>query len=715
MTHFTSTASEFPPQDNALNLEVSDFIPPGDADEAFWLDFMGQQAVNESGGVLASSQFISTSHHNPARHGFTTNTSLNEPHIDTFDLGAMDFSDVNIGDVTTINDANHHDFSIDHEERSFGCQVPESNQTFWFDHITPHNDVSTSPFPAAVDTLGTSGPASLPLPVENPFVSASNHPSGPIDLPLNQDPWLRSLVHTNERTLSPCCHNTFGMSNAQQQRSEVLGALMVSPDLPGTTHCQQSSISFMNQEYDMDISSGLGNGADADADYFPCDSSYISTPPVHFDLPIRAVGFEHRRDSLRCISSYSHASSQHVNSSFGADRSCPGPQILGLESNQVVNNNHALIGVHQVPLDASSNSLVRYTNGAVYTAPASDVIGFSQGTGLLYSNATTPTPGATSSALPQGRRVKRKSVQFVHGPKRPSANGLRSRALLQDSGLSDGYSCLMMVLQGSNVKRSNARAGKPRTKNEQNARDRGVCPPCRKMKLGCVPNDPNDPYGPCQRCVTRYDGAMMHLRGYYLTACRRSFSDFSELLRPQLECRNIHRPLYLSCIRIGSMLDFLDLALTGPPSSQLTLATSLRVCMILATLHKFCSQTSNKIYSQFSKMALWYWSKACENLAGAYDMGMTAEDTFELLVQVAADFAGHLNQRAVNQGLPRGLLNTTVLNAELARQAWFGYETRELWYLSVDSRVPLRLPPALVTTIAGGLKALPGWLRKVSR
>ena len=234
------------------------------------------------------------------------------------------------------------------------------------------------------------------------------------------------------------------------------------------------------------------------------------------------------------------------------------------------------------------------------------------------------------------------------------------------------------------------------------------------LRLQCVPNDPNDPYGPCQRCVTKYDGAMMNLRGYYLTACRRSFSDFSELLQPQLDCRQIHRPLYLSCIRIGSMLDFLDLALRGTPSSQLSLATSLRVCMILATLHKFCSQTSDKIYSQFSKMALWYWSKACENLAGAYDMGMTAEDTFELLVQVAADFANHLNQRAVNQGLPRGLLNTTVLNAELARQAWFGYETRELWYLSVDSRIPLRLPPALVATIAGGLKKLPGWLHAQS-
>lgn len=158
------------------------------------------------------------------------------------------------------------------------------------------------------------------------------------------------------------------------------------------------------------------------------------------------------------------------------------------------------------------------------------------------------------------------------------------------------------------------------------------------------------------------------------------------------------------------MLDFLDLALTGPPSSQLDLATSLRVCMILATIHKFCSQTSDKIYSQFSKMALWYWLKACENLAGAYDRGQTAEETFELLVQVAADFAGHLNQRSINQNLHRGLLNTTVLNAELARQAWFGYEKRELWYLSIDERVPLQLPPALVTTIAGGLKALPGWL-----
>lgn len=204
----------------------------------------------------------------------------------------------------------------------------------------------------------------------------------------------------------------------------------------------------------------------------------------------------------------------------------------------------------------------------------------------------------------------------------------------------------------------------------------------------------------------------MDLRGYYLTACHRSFADFSEILQPQLECRAIYKPLYLSCIRIRPMLEFLDHALTGKASDKLTLVTSLRTCMILATLHKFCRQTSDQVYRQFSKMALWYWSKACENLANAYDMGMTMEDTFELLVQVAAAFANHLNERAVNQGLPRGLLNTTVLNAELARQAWSGYEARELWYLSVNDKIPLRLPPGLVKAIAGGLEVLPKWLHE---
>ena len=481
MDRFTSTASEFPPQDSVLNLDVSDFVPPGEADEAFWWDFMGQHAVNESEGTLACNQFTPTFHHSSAS---TNDASLNEPCIDTFDLGAMDFGNVDIGDISTINDASHHGFSINNEERLSGYQVPEGNQTLWFDHTAPNIDISTSLSPASVDTLDTSGPASFPLPVENPLVSVSDHPSGPIDLTLSQDEWLHSLVQINERTLSPSCDNIFGKSSAQQQPSTVLGALMVSPNLPGTTYSQQLSVPFMNQDYDIDTSSGLGFGADIDLDSFHSDSGYVSTTQASFDLPIRAVGLENRRDSVRCVSSYSHASSQHVSPSFGADKPWLGVQTLGLESNVVVNNDYESSGNYPVPVDSSSNSLVQYTNGAAYAAPAADMTWLPQGTDIAYSSATTTQNSCpTSFALSQGRRVKRKSAQVVHGPKRPSKNRLRSSTLMEASGLSDGYSCLMMVLQGNNAKRSNARAGKPRTKDEQNARDRGVCPPCRKMKL----------------------------------------------------------------------------------------------------------------------------------------------------------------------------------------------------------------------------------------
>lgn len=371
MNRFTSTASEFPPQDSLLDLDVSDFAPPGEADGAFWWDFMGQHAVNESEGILACNQFTPTFHHGSAS---TNDASLNDPCIDTFEHGAMDFGNVDVGDITTINDASHHGFSINNEERLSGYQVPESNQTLWFGHTAPNIDASTSLFPASVDTLGTSGPASFSLPVKNPFVSVSEHSSGPIDLSLSEDPWLHSLVQTNERALSPCCDTTSGITHTQQQSSTVLDDLMVSPNLLSTTHSQQSSVPFICQDYDMDISSGLGYSADTDLDFFHSNSGYVSTTPFSFDLPIRAVGFEHRRDSLRCDSSYSRATSQHVNSSFGTNRSCFGLPILGLESNTVVNDNYKSSGDYPVPLDASSNSLVQYANGAPFTASTSDVV-----------------------------------------------------------------------------------------------------------------------------------------------------------------------------------------------------------------------------------------------------------------------------------------------------------------------------------------------------
>ena len=482
MTHFTSQASEFSPQDSVLNIDASEFVPPGGADEALWWDLMDQQAANETDGALASSHFIHTSHHSSASHCATNHTSLNDPYVDTFDLDAMDFGNVNIGDITTIDDASHHDFSVEHEERSFGHQMTDSNQTMWCDQITPNINTWTSLAPAAVDKPSTSGPVSLPLPVENPFVSVSNHPQGPHGLYLNQTPGLHALVPT-KWILLPCYDNASGISHTQQQSSAVLSALMVPPNLPGTTHSQQSSVPFNSQDYDMDASSGLRYVADANADRSPFANQYVFTTPAPFDLPTRAASLEHGRDSLRCFNSYSCTSSQQANSSFGADTPCPGLQALGLEPGRVVNDNYASNENLPVPLDASSTSLVQYTNGAAYAAPASDRTGLSQAMDLSCSNATTRTSNPTSSALPQARRVKRKSAHPVYGPKPLSAHRLKNSTPLEVSGFRNGYSCWAMALQGSNMKRSTARAGKPRTKDEQNARDRGVCPPCRKMKL----------------------------------------------------------------------------------------------------------------------------------------------------------------------------------------------------------------------------------------
>jgi hypothetical protein len=233
----------------------------------------------------------------------------------------------------------------------------------------------------------------------------------------------------------------------------------------------------------MDASSGLCYVADANADRSPFANQYVSTTPVPFDLPIRAVSLEHGRDSQRCVNSYSCTSSEHVNSSFGADQPCPGLQTLGLDPGRVANDNYASNRNLPVPLNASSTSLVQYNNGAAYAAPASNITGSSQAMDLAYSNATMRTPGPTSSALPQAKRVKRKSAHPVHGPKPLSKHRPKNSTLLEASGFHNGYSCWAMVLQGNRVKRSTARAGKPRTKGEQNARDRGVCPPCRKMKL----------------------------------------------------------------------------------------------------------------------------------------------------------------------------------------------------------------------------------------
>jgi hypothetical protein len=356
----------------------------------------------------------------------------------------------------------------------------------WLDQITPNMNSSTSLVPAAIDTPGTSEPALLPLPAGNPFVSVSNHSPGPVGQYLNQNPRLHSIP-ANERILSSWCENTFGISPTPQQSSMILGALMVSPNPPVTSQARQYNVPSTIQDSGIGTSSGLGY--DTGADHLHSVSGYMSLTPPPFDLPIRAVSFEHDSNSSGCTSSYSDANVPQVDFSIDAGEPCPGLQILDPEPNQGANNNYtmtqyALDRSHPVLFDVPSDSLVKYANGAVHATSASDVTGFSHGTDLVYSNVTPRKPGPTFAALPQARRVKRKSARPVYGPKPPSTNRLRKNTLSEASGFHNGFSCLTMVLQGSYMKRpTTARQGKPRTKNEQNARDRGVCPPCRKMKL----------------------------------------------------------------------------------------------------------------------------------------------------------------------------------------------------------------------------------------
>jgi hypothetical protein len=487
MTTFTTAAPEFPLQDSVLDLDTSDFVPPGRLDDFLWWDSMYQQAVDESASALASSQLISPTYLNPASHGITNDTGLNDRYVDAPDLDDVNFGDVDIGDIMYINDASHDDFQVDQEEQPLCYQVPENNQTLWLDHITPNMNTSTSLLLAAVDKPCTSGSVSLPLPAGNPFASVSNPSPGPVGLYPNQNPRLHSLVPTNERILSSWCENTFGISPTQQQSSTVLDALMVSPNLPSTTQSQQYSVPFATQNYDTDAVSGLRYGAGTDCLHSANDCTSLTPPP--FNLPIRAVGLERDSNSSVSVSSYSCANLPHVDEPFGADKPCHGLQILALESNQVANNNnytttqYAFDQSRLLPSGTSSNGLVEFSNGAAHAASASDVTGVLQGTDVSYSNATPRKPGPTFTVLPLVRRAKRKSAHPVYGPKSPSTNRPKNSTLLEASGFRNGFSCLTMVLQGSNMKRPTARQGKPRTKNEQNARDRGVCPPCRKMKL----------------------------------------------------------------------------------------------------------------------------------------------------------------------------------------------------------------------------------------
>jgi hypothetical protein len=119
------------------------------------------------------------------------------------------------------------------------------------------------------------------------------------------------------------------------------------------------------------------------------------------------------------------------------------------------------------------------------------------------------------------------------------------------------------------------------------------------------------------------------------------FKNFSGLLQPYIECDDGSESLYQQCIKIDSIFDFLDLDLshlTGDRLQEFELLTSLKTCMTLATIHKFCRRGSpkdpkrissrnafDKKYEAFFGMALHHWQKACECLEarmhghGCYD------------------------------------------------------------------------------------------------
>lgn len=219
---------------------------------------------------------------------------------------------------------------------------------------------------------------------------------------------------------------------------------------------------------------------------------------------------------------------------------------------------------------------------------------------------------------------------------------------------------------------------------------------------------------------------------------------FSGLLQPRTECGDISGRL-LACIEVDLILGFLDLVLTGDSKQELDLLASLKACMTLATIHKFCCPhlpkgapaspekrvTWEEKYRYFHEMALHGWKKACECLREAYNQNPDTKLWWRRLEKVATAFAVHIHQPHKVGELPQGELDPSILRENLLAdadglhrafwqvvlQAWFGTKARGMFSGSEGKSdgIPIQLLPSnFETAIGSKLLDLPKELSAVS-
>lgn len=481
----TFISPEFSPDISIVDDESSDLVSPGSADEVPW--FQKQGAVDESAIALASTHQNSTSH-------TVISGTCTSPIDYSVSFDVVDSGNAHIEATVTINDASNDLLSTD-QARVSNYSPPTNGQiSLSQDHIALDFTTSAGLVSATADTSGVPEPVSLSPSVANPFASASSQSPDLFPLCLNQNQWFHpgslanSSLPTNKQSIPSWHNDTSRISDVQQQSSAARSASMESATFPDPNQSkQQYMIPLPNQDCGMELSSGLARSVGADWSYFT--SGYELIAQTAYDLPIRAESFERGNNFTHRINSYNLMDSHHVNLALGAVRPCSELSIPDADPRQVIHNKHAMNHqpantIRPLPLWASSNAWVPYNNGKPYASTTSDAGVYSQETYPAYSSPATQILGPTTSALPEVGRGKRKSALSVHGPGPLAPKRLRRRDLVEASEFYSGYSCFTISPQGSNVKRSNVRRGKPRTKEEQNARDNGVCPPCRRAKLG---------------------------------------------------------------------------------------------------------------------------------------------------------------------------------------------------------------------------------------